>query len=251
MDLKVAAKNLGVARYKWDDPLHGASRGGSFETSFNLDGIWGGNMYAGGAGAILPNKITSKHNFRYVPRMIGLDIVKKLRAQIDANGYKDVEMKLIGDVPWSRGSTPDTDITRAGSPQGAKRLAASAEQRRAADPVPGAPTSAAIGGAVRRGAISSDRRLLAVVPLDRRRSRREGRHRSASRWAWAAAAAAAADAHTRPTSTTWSKASGRPAAWPAPRRPSRPCSMRVLRRQRLRRSRRRARSNVRRFATKD
>ena len=30
-------------------------------------GIWGGNMYAGGAGAILPNKVTSKHNFRYQP----------------------------------------------------------------------------------------------------------------------------------------------------------------------------------------
>ncbi len=38
-----------------------------YGTSFNLDGIWGGNMYAGGAGAILPNKVTSKHNFRYVP----------------------------------------------------------------------------------------------------------------------------------------------------------------------------------------
>ena len=86
---------------------------GRFGTSFNLDGIWGGNMYAGGAGAILPNKITSKHNFRYVPKMNGLDIVKKLRAQLDANGYKDVEMKLIGDVPWSRGSSMDTDITHA------------------------------------------------------------------------------------------------------------------------------------------
>jgi len=112
MDLVAAAKNLGVARYKWDDPYM-VIKGGSFETSFNLDGIWGGNMYAGGAGAIMPNKITSKHNFRYVPRMDGLDIVKKLRAQIDANGYKDVEMKLIGDVPWSRGSSPDTDISHA------------------------------------------------------------------------------------------------------------------------------------------
>jgi hypothetical protein len=46
--------------------------------------------------------------------MNGLDIVKKLRAQLDKNGYKDVEMKLIGDVPWSRGSSRDTDITHAG-----------------------------------------------------------------------------------------------------------------------------------------
>jgi acetylornithine deacetylase/succinyl-diaminopimelate desuccinylase-like protein len=112
-DLVTRAKNLGVARFKWDDPYM-VIKGGSFETSFNLDGIWGGNMYAGGAGAIMPNKITSKHNFRYVPRMNGLDIVKKLRAQIDANGYKDVEMKLIGDVPWSRGSkNRDNDMTLA------------------------------------------------------------------------------------------------------------------------------------------
>ena len=41
-----------------------------YGTSMNLDGIWGGNMYAGGAGAILPNKITSKHNFRYIPNCL-------------------------------------------------------------------------------------------------------------------------------------------------------------------------------------
>src|SRR3990172_971276 len=113
MNLEEQAKNLGVARYKWDDPYM-VIKGRSFETSFNLDGIWGGNMYAGGAGAILPNKVTSKHNFSYVPRMNGMDIVKKLRAQLDANGFKDVELKLIGDVPWSRGSSPDTDISNAG-----------------------------------------------------------------------------------------------------------------------------------------
>jgi acetylornithine deacetylase/succinyl-diaminopimelate desuccinylase-like protein len=83
-----------------------------YGTSFNLDGIWGGNMYAGGAGAILPNKITSKHNFRYIPNMDGLDMVKKLRAQLDKNGYKDVQVKLIGDVPWAKMSY-NTDIAKA------------------------------------------------------------------------------------------------------------------------------------------
>jgi acetylornithine deacetylase/succinyl-diaminopimelate desuccinylase-like protein len=112
MDLKRMAQSSGLARYMSDDPYQ-VAYDGSFGTSFNLDGIWGGNMYGGGAGAILPNKITSKHNFRYVPKMDGLDIVKKLRAQLDANGYKDVELKLIGDVPWSRGSSMDTDITHA------------------------------------------------------------------------------------------------------------------------------------------
>jgi acetylornithine deacetylase/succinyl-diaminopimelate desuccinylase-like protein len=101
MDLKVAAENLGVARFMSDDP-YTILKIQNFGTSFNLDGIWGGNMFAGGAGATLPNKITSKHNFRYVPNMKGPDIVKKLRAQLDKNGYKDVEVKLIGDVPWAK-----------------------------------------------------------------------------------------------------------------------------------------------------
>ena len=111
VNMEIAAQNLGVGRFISDDPytMLKMQRDG---TSFNLDGIWGGNMYAGGAGAILPNKITSKHNFRYVPNMHGLDLVKKLRAQLDANGYKDVQVKLIGDVPWSKMSY-NTDIAHA------------------------------------------------------------------------------------------------------------------------------------------
>jgi acetylornithine deacetylase/succinyl-diaminopimelate desuccinylase-like protein len=112
MDLVKMAQSQGVARYMSDDPVE-VLKDGRFGTSFNLDGIWGGNMYAGGAGAILPNKITSKHNFRYVPKMSGPDLIKKLRAQLDTNGYKDVQIKLIGDVPWSRGSGQNTDITNA------------------------------------------------------------------------------------------------------------------------------------------
>jgi acetylornithine deacetylase/succinyl-diaminopimelate desuccinylase-like protein len=103
-DMKVAAENVGVARYISDDP-YTMLKMQRFGASFNLDGIWGGNMYAGGAGAILPNKVTSKHNFRYVPNMKGPDIVRKLRAQLDKNGYKDVEVKMIGDVPWAKMNT--------------------------------------------------------------------------------------------------------------------------------------------------
>ena len=111
LKLDDAAKNLGVARFTSDDPFT-MLKMSRYGTSFNLDGIWGGNMYAGGAGAILPNKVTSKHNFRYIPNMSGTDIVKKLRAQLDKNGYKDVQVKLIGDVPWAKMSY-DTDIAKA------------------------------------------------------------------------------------------------------------------------------------------
>ena len=110
-DLKIAAENVGVARFISDDPFT-MLKMQRYGTSFNMDGIWGGNMYAGGAGAILPNKVTSKHNFRYVPNMTGPGIVKKLRAQLDKNGYPDVEVKMIGDVPWAKMSN-DSDISRA------------------------------------------------------------------------------------------------------------------------------------------
>jgi acetylornithine deacetylase/succinyl-diaminopimelate desuccinylase-like protein len=103
-DLKIAAENVGVARYISDDP-YTMLKMQRYGTSFNMDGIWGGNMYAGGAGAILPNRITSKHNFRYVPEMNGPELVKRLRAQLDKNGYKDVEIKVIGDVPWAKMNT--------------------------------------------------------------------------------------------------------------------------------------------------
>ncbi|MFN7981481.1 MAG: M20/M25/M40 family metallo-hydrolase [Vicinamibacterales bacterium] len=97
-DVEEAARNLGVARFISDKP-EDILRDRNW-ISFNMDGIWGGNMYAGGAGAILPNKITSKHNIRYVPNMKGPDLVEKLRKQLVKNGYPDVEVKLIGDVPW-------------------------------------------------------------------------------------------------------------------------------------------------------
>ena len=48
-DLTRAANNLGVAQFISDDPythLKMARMG----TSMNLDGIWGGNMFAGGFG---------------------------------------------------------------------------------------------------------------------------------------------------------------------------------------------------------
>src|SRR5260370_21705678 len=58
VDMNIAADNLGVARYISDDPFT-MLKMSRYGISFNIDGIWSGNMYAGGAGAILPNKVTS------------------------------------------------------------------------------------------------------------------------------------------------------------------------------------------------
>ena len=111
IDMEIAAQNIGVARFIEDDPFEHLKRA-RYGISLNLDGIWGGNMYPAGAGAILPNKITSKHNFRYVPNMDGIEMAKKVRAHLDANGYEDVEMTIVGDVPWSK-MHYDTDAAKA------------------------------------------------------------------------------------------------------------------------------------------
>ncbi len=103
IDMAVAAENIGVARFISDDPLT-YIKSARYGISFNMDGIWAGNMYPGGAGAILPNRITSKHNMRYVPGMDGLEMVQKIRDYLDAEGYEDVELTIVGDVPWSKSS---------------------------------------------------------------------------------------------------------------------------------------------------
>ena len=110
IDLKVAAKRLGVERYISDDP-YTFLKMARYGTSINLDGIWGGNMFAGGSGAILPNRIVSKHNFRYVPNMTGPEIVAKLRKHLDKHGYQDVEINVVGDVPWAK-MKYDNDLAR-------------------------------------------------------------------------------------------------------------------------------------------
>jgi len=107
-DLKKMADSVGVARFISDDP-YTVLKMSSFGTAFNIDGIWGGNMYAGGSGAILPNKITSKHSIRYIPDMNSEDLLKKIRAHLDKHGFKDVQVKLIGDQPWSTMDF-DTDV---------------------------------------------------------------------------------------------------------------------------------------------
>jgi hypothetical protein len=83
-----------------------------YSTTFNMDGIWGGLTEPGTAGAVLPHKVVSKHDARYVPCQDGEDLIRKLRSHLDKHGYDDVKIKVIGDVPWCRVAY-DNNITRA------------------------------------------------------------------------------------------------------------------------------------------
>jgi len=110
-NLEQMAKNIGVEKFFTDDPYTYLKQA-RYGMSMNLDGIWGGNMFAGGSGSILPNKIVSKHSFRYVPNVTSEEIFSKLRKHLDKRGYTDVEINIIGDQPWAKAAT-DTEIGRA------------------------------------------------------------------------------------------------------------------------------------------
>jgi len=140
LNLEEAAKRLGVERFISDDPLTQITMA-RYGTSINLDGIWGGNMFPGGSGAILPNKVTSKHNFRYVPNMTGPDIVAKLRKHLDKHGYPDVEINVVGDVPWAK-MNGDSELGRAVT----TAMTAFGQQRGEPLPFPSIISGAMMGG---------------------------------------------------------------------------------------------------------
>ncbi len=84
----------------------------AYGTSLNLDGVWGGRILDTGAGSLLPHKVTSKHNCRYIPNQNGEDLIRKIKAHIEKHGYNDVVMRIVGDVDWHK-TNLDTEIGRA------------------------------------------------------------------------------------------------------------------------------------------
>jgi acetylornithine deacetylase/succinyl-diaminopimelate desuccinylase-like protein len=78
----------------------------------NMTGMWGGNMAPGYAGSITPGVVTSKFDIRYPPNVDGEDIVRKVRAHLDKNGFSDVKLRVTGIVPWAWANA-DNDVARA------------------------------------------------------------------------------------------------------------------------------------------
>jgi acetylornithine deacetylase/succinyl-diaminopimelate desuccinylase-like protein len=70
-----------------------------YGTSFNLDGIYGGRMTPG-AGAVMPLKLTSKHNIRFNANPDANELVMKLRRHLDNRGYTDVKIDVVGVMDW-------------------------------------------------------------------------------------------------------------------------------------------------------
>ena len=144
-----------------------------YGTSMNLDGIWGGNMYRG---RLRRDPAEQDHLEAQLPLRAEHGRhrhLAKLRTHLDKHGYKDVEIKVIGDVPWAK-MRYDTDIaTGADAARTTSSASATTARRRAVD------SRAVLAGVSvrRRSARHSDRRRSGRTRRQQPRGQRVLRHR--------------------------------------------------------------------------
>lgn len=102
-------RSLGVAR--WINGLSGrdALVEYLFNTTLNIDGIWGG--YIGpGMKTILPHRATAKVDSRLVPNQTPDEAVRLIRAHLDARGFTDVDLRKLSGYPPAHTSVSDPMI---------------------------------------------------------------------------------------------------------------------------------------------
>lgn len=94
-------------RFGFDHYLHGITdslelrRMGVFEPSCTICGLTAG--YQGpGSKTVLPATASAKVDFRLVPNQDPVDLMKKLRAHLDAEGFPDVQIADLGGEPPAR-----------------------------------------------------------------------------------------------------------------------------------------------------
>jgi acetylornithine deacetylase/succinyl-diaminopimelate desuccinylase-like protein len=82
-----------------------------FNTTLNIDGIWGG--YSGpGSKTILPHKANAKLDIRLVPNQKAADITPLIRQHLDRNGFGDVKINWSNGYDWSQ-TDPDSALVKA------------------------------------------------------------------------------------------------------------------------------------------
>ncbi len=76
-------------------------RAAVFDPTCNIAGLTSGYQGDGGK-TIIPKNATAKLDFRLVPNQTPDDILQKLRAHLDTNGFEDVKFKMTGGYPPAR-----------------------------------------------------------------------------------------------------------------------------------------------------
>jgi acetylornithine deacetylase/succinyl-diaminopimelate desuccinylase-like protein len=83
-----------------------------FDTTLNIDGIWGG--YTGeGVKTILPHKATAKVDSRLVPDQTPDEALALIRRHLDDHGFNDITIRKMGGYPPAQSSV-DAPLVRAG-----------------------------------------------------------------------------------------------------------------------------------------
>jgi acetylornithine deacetylase/succinyl-diaminopimelate desuccinylase-like protein len=115
-------QSLGVER--WIDGMSGeaAQMELLLMPTLNIDGIWAG--YTGeGVKTILPHRATAKVDSRLPPGIDPEEALAKIRAHLDANGFEDIEMRVLSSYPAAQTSV-DADMVKAAISVGNKYAAA-------------------------------------------------------------------------------------------------------------------------------
>jgi acetylornithine deacetylase/succinyl-diaminopimelate desuccinylase-like protein len=82
-----------------------------FDTTLNIDGMWSG--YTGpGVKTILPHRATAKLDSRIVPNQTPDEVLRLIRAHLDANGFHDIELRKLSGYPPAQTSV-DTPLVQA------------------------------------------------------------------------------------------------------------------------------------------
>jgi acetylornithine deacetylase/succinyl-diaminopimelate desuccinylase-like protein len=93
-----ARESLAVARYARGESGRAALIRSLFDTTLNIDGIWGG--YTGpGVKTILPHVATAKVDSRLVPDQTPEEAVRLIRAHLDARGFDDIALRVLAGYP--------------------------------------------------------------------------------------------------------------------------------------------------------
>jgi acetylornithine deacetylase/succinyl-diaminopimelate desuccinylase-like protein len=113
-----------VARYgdkPWDEIIPGLAGAGveqysgdiqgldvlkqyMYGSSFNIQGIYAGFTGPGTKTFTIPDKATALLDARLITDLSPEEVIDKIRAHLDRNGYSDVKVRMKGGYPWSRTS---------------------------------------------------------------------------------------------------------------------------------------------------
>ncbi|MBI4467339.1 MAG: M20/M25/M40 family metallo-hydrolase [Acidobacteria bacterium] len=109
-DRAFASERENVKAWMGDWSDEDAIRHLTFDTTLNIDGIWGG--YTGpGVATILPEKAACKIDSRLVPNQGVKDQEALIRRHLDEHGFSDIEMRsLAGGDEWSRTSVREPAV---------------------------------------------------------------------------------------------------------------------------------------------